>query len=174
VPKKAGESYQYVAPAESLSGIEGIRYCNYTYRYNWIHLEDTFLEAFHISEVSRMELYDHSLKVIKGKERYNFPLRELREVKSGFTYYILPMIVGGVVTPLGGMALFNHYLNTWTALIMFVAGLLLFYFGLKGAQQVSVIGQQYQVNFFIDEDNRELKRFIDKVKIQIRGRVSQT
>ena len=160
-------SYHYQVGETALADHEGFQYCNYTYRYTWVAINDNLLEEFYLSEISKMELYEHSLKVWKGKERYSFAIKELQHVKSEFSYYILPMIVGGVVTPLGGLALFNHYLNSWTSMIMFVAGLLLFYYGMKGAEQVTVIGQQYQVHFFVDEGTEQLKSFLGKVRKQI-------
>ncbi len=92
---------------------------------------------------------------------------------SGFSFkkklLLLPLILGGIITPLSLIALINDLLHVWTMLVSFMAGALLVYYGLEGRNTLSITTSIKEYDFFINPPSVNLKAFVDftaKIKHQ--------
>ncbi|MEM1405269.1 MAG: hypothetical protein AAGG59_00730 [Bacteroidota bacterium] len=82
---------------------------------------------------------------------------------------LLPLILGGIITPLSLIALINDLLHVWTMLVSFMAGVLLVYYGLEGRNTLSITTSIKEYDFFINSPSANLKAFVDfttKIKYQ--------
>jgi len=157
----------YSYPAHSQTTVPGsIFYRSYTFHYNWINLQENQLAHCDFSRHGFMELYEHRLFVNKSRRAYSFPLRSLKELSVHFRYFIIPMITGGIVAPLALVGIFNNIFASWTGLIMLFTGIMLFYYGYKGAYQVVIESHSTSLSFFVDEKSEELGQFVDLVNLR--------
>jgi len=103
---------------------------------------------------------DHLFVKRKGKS-YAFELEQITQIAFKQKRLLLPLIVGGVFGSLFLIAGFNFLLNIWIALILGLAGLLLFYYGWVGSAAISVQTKVKEYDIFINDVTPPLKAFVE-------------
>ena len=76
---------------------------------------------------------------------------------------LFPLILGGVVGSLFLIAGFNFLINSWLALIVGLAGILLFYYGWTGKQALVVHTKVKEYDIFINQVTSPLEAFVSMV-----------
>ena len=95
----------------------------------------------------------------KGKQ-YAFELDQVTKVAFKQKKLLFPLILGGVIGSLFLIAGFNFLINIWLALIVGLAGLLLFYYGWTGSLTIAVHTKVKEYDIFINEATTPLKAFV--------------
>ncbi|WP_020529387.1 hypothetical protein [Flexithrix dorotheae] len=138
-------------------------YFSYSYNYEWLGKEKNSLGKYYLNYGEFMELTENEIIIFKDKKMHFFPLKQVKPIEINFRYFIIPLITGGIVTPLSLVAFFNQFLPRWPGIAFIFVGAMLIYYGLKGTYQVAIKTWNDQYAFFVDEKNSELEAFIKKI-----------
>lgn len=99
------------------------------------------------------------LIVKEGSRLSSFELAEIKDILIKKKLLLLPLIAGGILTPLSLIAIFNELLNLWAMLMTFMAGALLMYYGWEGRFSFSVVTRVKEYDFFISGPNKNIRAF---------------
>lgn len=77
---------------------------------------------------------------------------------------LLPLITGGIITPLSIHALLHSYTNPWLLLSLMIIGLILMYFGWEGSSTITVKNSVKDYDFFIKQPTANLRAFAEFVQ----------
>jgi len=104
----------------------------------------------------------------KGRD-HNFPVEKVDSVSTGRRKLLLPIITGGILTPLALLAIFNNYLSTNLTLPTFFAGLFLLYYGFSGAASIIITTNGNEKYVFLHAISENLQKFITFSNALIKG-----
>lgn len=133
---------------------------NYTYQYNWVNTPKGKNRRCDFDGDGYMILTDRQLTLFEDWKHHSFPLSQIQGMKIGFRKLAAPLIIGGIISPLSFVAAFNSSFSFWISMGCFIIGLLLFYYGLQGSNQVTIQLHGYEFKFFIDEKSEQVEEFI--------------
>lgn len=102
---------------------------------------------------------DHLYVTRKGKH-HAFELDQITKITFKQKKLLFPLVLGGVVGSLFLIAGFNFLVNIWIALIIGLAGMLLFYYGWVGSQTLAIHTKIKEYDIFIDEVTSPLQAFV--------------
>jgi len=114
-------------------------------------------------EQNKCTLTSERLYVVRKGKHYSFELDEITQVGFKQKKLLFPLILGGVVGSLFLIAGFNFLINIWLALIVGLAGMLLFYYGWVGSQTLVIHTKVKECDIFIDQITSPLKAFVGLV-----------
>lgn len=114
-------------------------------------------------EQNKCTLTSERLYVVRKGKHYSFELDEITQVAFKQKKLLFPLILGGVVGSLFLIAGFNFLINIWLALIIGLAGMLLFYYGWVGSQTLVIHTKVKEFDIFIDQITSPLKAFVAMV-----------
>lgn len=138
---------------------------NYTYHYPWVKKPEVLLRRCRFDDGGYMELTDSRLIIFEDWKRKQLPLSQVKKADISFKRLIAPIIIGGIISPLGFVAAFGNTFSFWFSMAFFLIGILLFYYGMQGSYQVSVELEGHHFKFFVDEKNEDIESFIDHLNI---------
>lgn len=90
-------------------------------------------------------------------ERYS--LASIEDIQFKHKMLLFPMIAGGIIAPLSGLALLNDFGNPWALLSMLVVGLLILYYGYEGSPALSIATNIKEYDYFISKPTPNLLAF---------------
>ncbi|MBL3656399.1 hypothetical protein [Fulvivirga sediminis] len=99
-----------------------------------------------------------------------FSLESIQEISFGHRLILLPLVIGGILTPLSLHALFHHYFNVWLLFSLAFIGVLLIYYGVQGTKVLTIHTSIKNYDFFIPSPTVHLKSFSSYVRTFIRNK----
>lgn len=108
-------------------------------------------------------LSEQKLFVKQFNRMHVFPLESILAIEFKHKLLLFPLIIGGIMSPLSLIALFNEILNTWLMMGAFVGGLLILYYGVEGSNTMTVVTSIKEFDFFLRAPSKNLKAFISFV-----------
>ncbi len=105
---------------------------------------------------------DHLYVTRKGKQNA-FELDQITQVLIKQKKLLFPLVLGGVVGSLFLIAGFNFLVNIWIAMIIGLAGMLLFYYGWVGSRTLTIYTKVKEYDIFIDQETSPLQAFMSMV-----------
>ncbi len=111
----------------------------------------------------------NKLLITRRGRDHNFLVETVDTVSTGRRKLLLPIITGGILTPLALLAIFNNYLSTNLTLPTFFAGLFLLYYGFSGAATIIITTNGNEKYVFINAISENLLKFITFSNALIKG-----
>jgi hypothetical protein len=111
-------------------------------------------------EQNKCTLTNERLYIVRKGKHYSFELDEITQVGFKQKKLLFPLILGGVIGSLFLIAGFNFLINIWIALIIGLAGMLLFYYGWVGSQTLVIHTKVKEFDIFIDQVTSPLEAFV--------------
>lgn len=105
---------------------------------------------------------EHLYVTCKGKH-HAFELDQITKISFKQKKLLFPLVLGGIVGSLFLIAGFNFLVNIWMALIIGLAGMLLFYYGWVGSQTLTIHTKIKEYDIFIDQVTTPLQAFVAMV-----------
>ncbi|MBL6448671.1 hypothetical protein JMN32_20330 [Fulvivirga sp. 29W222] len=103
--------------------------------------------------------------LIKHKNRLeSFNHEMIKGISFEHKILLLPLVVGGIITPLSIHGLLNTFINPWVLLISMVMGLLFMYYGWEGSSTITIKTKVKDYDFFIRQTSVNLKAFAEYVQ----------
>ena len=93
----------------------------------------------------------------------SFLLEDIKKIDFQDKLMMFPMILGGIISPLSLIALFNDVFSPWLTMGSFIGGLFLLYYGYEGGNTLTVTTNVKEFDFFIKSSTKNLKSFISFV-----------
>jgi hypothetical protein len=106
--------------------------------------------------------HEHLYITQKGKQ-HAFKLDQITKVSFKQKKLLFPLVLGGVVGSLFLIAGFNFLINIWIAMIVGLAGILLFYYGWIGSQTIAILTNVKEFDIFINQITPPLRGFVKMV-----------
>ena len=107
--------------------------------------------------------HQHLLVIRKGK-RHTFRLDHLRSISTATKKLLLPLLLGGIITPFAFVSFFVNLFLPWVHLIMILGGMALFYVGMMGMQELTITSRSGEEhNFSLSRVSKNLVAFNDFV-----------
>jgi len=123
-------------------------------------MEENVLASCTLNKQGKLELRDKRLILHRKDEVQTSPLNQIKKLDTKFRYFILPIIVGGIMAPFFLIATFSNYLAGMPGIIGITIGTLLLYYGFTGSHQLSIDMRSNAFNMFVDEKTPELDAFV--------------
>ena len=152
ISRKKPESYEIKADREASQ----VYVTDQTYNYPWVKRESTFLRQCHFDLSGIMRLTDQEISVYESNKWHHFPIQRLKNLGIEHKHFILPLILGGMIAPLALVSALSGLFQFWISMALVITGLMLFYYGIQGAHQVSLTLRGSEFKFFIDDRNSDL------------------
>jgi len=147
---------------------------SYSHYYDWLKQQETTLANSTLTSTQSLQLTNKHLVVKQPNYSLLYPLHTITKVSVAFKRLLLPLIGGGISTPLFAVAVWNHLFNFWLGIGILMAGLSLLYYGWLGTHQVSIQVAEHQVHYFADQKTQELEQLINSTNKVIRDRKTMT
>lgn len=103
-----------------------------------------------------------------NKTRGNFSSDTIRGIRIRHRILWLPLVLGGIITPLALVALVKTFGAFWFLMLTVLAGLFLLYYGYSGSDAVTVTTNVQEYDFFINQVSPHLKAFVAFSQSQLR------
>lgn len=102
---------------------------------------------------------------IRYKNRLNsFENNNIKGISFEHKILLLPLISGGIITPLSIHGLLHSYTSPWLLLSLMIAGLILMYYGWLGSSTITIKNNVKDYDFFIQQPTANLKAFAEFVQ----------
>jgi hypothetical protein len=162
--KKGAKPGSYQLSSSDKSTAPSGYYYSYSYQYTWVDKQENLLLESYIGSKLFLKLTDKQVRIVHKRKRKEIPLRYLQGISLEFKRLMLPLIIGGIIWPLSIVGLFSHYLTIFTGMAFLMTGLLLFYYGYRGAWQLNFHLKGQNISLFVDERMPSLDNFIHFAK----------
>jgi hypothetical protein len=162
VDRQSLRSINYETSLEDTSLVPEYYY-SYSYKYTWINTNENVIMHYSLKERDSLTLLDNQLQIKKEEKVHVFDLSEIRNINVEFKYLIIPLIVGGIVLSLSLLGIFSAVVEQWAGMVLVTIGIILLYLGIKGTYQVSVKTISHTFSFFLEENDNDLKAFINRL-----------
>ncbi len=131
-------------------------------RADWINLPDPIVSSFTTNNGALIQVSTKKVAIYqKDVLIWKAPLQEVKKMSFEIQRLILPMLLGGILSPLLFLALFKGIIYGWLGIFISFMGLLLFYYGWQGKYQLVIYGRQYPImRLFIDDTDHHIQHFI--------------
>lgn len=105
---------------------------------------------------------------IRYKKKLHVFLNEnVQEISFESKFFLFPLVIGGIITPLSIHALLHTFINPWLLLIVMVMGLFLMYYGWEGSVAMTIKTKVHDHYFFIRSTTPNLEAFSEYVRFFI-------
>jgi hypothetical protein len=105
-------------------------------------------------------LTTQSLEITQKRRREYFDLSSVKSIELVYRKILFPLVIGGIITPLAGLALFTSYGPIHFIFALFFLGLFLFYYGITGTQSIVVTTSWKVFDFFVRDTSPQLEAFV--------------
>ena len=116
---------------------------------------------------NRAILTSEDLIIIRKAKSHIFALDNIRLLAFHKRKLLLPLIMGGILVPLGLVAMFGDYFNPYLVVLLILSGIYLFYEGFNERWTLTVHGLSSDVNFSLFFVSDNLRAFVDFVNGQL-------
>jgi hypothetical protein len=107
------------------------------------------------------ELTDRRLIIRREKKSNEFPIQGIRSLNINHRKLLVPIVFGGVFTPLIAVGYFEDFFHPVIAVTLMLAGILTFYLGWLGQQVLTVNEIQGHMDFPVEDPGENVKAFIE-------------
>jgi hypothetical protein len=135
---------------------------SYSHYYDWLLQEENTILRSALTNTHSLELTNKHLLVAQPDKKIAYPLHNISKVSFAFKRLLLPLIGGGISTPLFAVALWNHLLNFWFGIGIVMAGMSLLYYGWLGIHQLSIQVADNQIHYFADQKTQDLEQLVQQ------------
>ena len=114
-------------------------------------------------EQNKCSLSNEYLYITRKGKSYSFELDQVSSLVFKQKRLLFPLIVGGIVGSLFLIAGFNFLINIWVAMIVGLAGMLVFYYGWVGSKTLTITAKIKEYDIFINGATPPLEGFVAMV-----------
>ena len=107
------------------------------------------------------ELTDRRLIIRRKKKSNEFPIEGIRSLNINQRKLLVPIVFGGVFTPLIAVGYFEDFFHPVIAVTLMLAGILTFYLGWLGQQVLTVNEIQGHMDFPVVDPGENVMAFIE-------------
>lgn len=113
-------------------------------------------------EKNKLLVSDEKLLVVRKNQRKTYLLATLAKLKTEIKKYLLPLILGGIITPFAFLSYFINLFHPWIHLLSVLSGMLLFYIGWAGKHAFTVVYKNGDEDiYYLPTVSKNLLAFID-------------
>ena len=114
-------------------------------------------------EQNKCSLSNEHLYIKRKGKAYSFELEQVISLVFKQKRLLFPLVVGGIVGSLFLIAGFNFLINIWVAMIVGLAGMLVFYYGYVGSKTLTISTKLKEYDIFINDPTPPLEGFVSLV-----------
>ncbi len=114
-------------------------------------------------ELNKCSLSNEHVYIKRKGKSYSFELDQVNALLFKQKRLLFPLVVGGITGSLFLIAGFNFLINIWVAMIVGMAGMLLFYYGWIGSKTITIATKLKEYDIFINEPTPQLEGFVAMV-----------
>ncbi len=114
-------------------------------------------------------LTDESLVVVRKGLTQSFKRKLIKSVLLRNRLYLIPIIFGGIMAPLGIAAMMSNLGDLWLLFAVIFSGLILLYYGFTGGPALTVVTSVKEYDIFIPEVTPQLRSFVSYVSWQLKS-----
>ncbi|MCA6073824.1 hypothetical protein [Fulvivirga sedimenti] len=104
-----------------------------------------------------------------GNKMEVFPREQIKQLVIRHRILWLPLVIGGIITPLALVALIKTFGAFWILLMVVLGGLFLMYYGYTGTDALTVSTTVKDYDFFVSSTSPYLKAFVQFAGAQLRN-----
>lgn len=109
---------------------------------------------------NKCTLSRNELKITRKARLFSFPVSQIKAVSLENKKLLLPVIVGGILSPLMLLAIYENMFSPIILLLLFFTGLFMLYYGWSGAMALIILTTDRVHHIFLSNDTEHLTRFI--------------
>lgn len=113
-------------------------------------------------------LTNRSLIVCRSGKDHTFLRERIQLINFARRTFLIPIVAGGIIAPLGIIALVNMSGNVWLLFLVIAAGLFIHYYGWVGGLALVIKTPEKDYDIFIPHASPPLKAFVRYASWQIR------
>ena len=103
-----------------------------------------------------------------GKTKAHFGRSEIQSIRIRHRILWLPLVIGGIITPLALVALIKTFAAFWLLFLTVLAGLFLMYYGYTGTDALTISTRVKDYDFFVRSVTKHLRAFVKFANLQLR------
>jgi hypothetical protein len=103
-----------------------------------------------------------------GKTKSHFGRSETNAIRIRHRILWLPLVIGGIITPLALVALIKTFAAFWPLFLTVLVGLFLMYYGYTGTDALTITTRVKDYDFFVRSVTKHLRAFVKFVNLQLR------
>lgn len=120
---------------------------------------------------NKVLISDDKLLIIHKNQRQNLALKDLSSLKSEHKKMLLPLILGGIITPFAFLSYFVNLFHPWIHLFSIMSGMFLFYYGWVGKSAFTIVFKNGdELIYYLPSVSKNLKAFMDFVNALLNER----
>ncbi len=105
-------------------------------------------------------LTSKNLVITTNSNTYSFPVNIINSLETGRKKYLLPIIIGGIASPLSILGLQENIYSSTFLIVLLFTSVFLIYYGVMGAPVIIVKTRGTEEFIFLKEIKNQLKEFI--------------
>lgn len=122
---------------------------------------------------NKVLISDDQICIIYRNRKNVLPLASIRQLRTGHKKMLLPLILGGIITPFAFLSYFVNMFHPWIHLISVLIGLLLFYLGWNGRSAfILVFRNGDELLHYLPSISKNLDAFINYVNEYVKTSAS--
>jgi hypothetical protein len=107
------------------------------------------------------KLTDRRLIIRRRNKLYEYPIQGIRSLGINHRKLLIPIVFGGVFTPLIAVGFFEGFFHPVIAVILIISGVFTFYLGWTGQQVLTVNESQGHSDFPVENPGENMAAFIE-------------
>lgn len=116
---------------------------------------------------NRAFLTDQSVIFSRKGRIYRYERGAIKSVSLRQRIFLMPIIAGGIMTPLAIVALINDMGNLWILLIMILTGMFLLYYGIVGGPAITITTSVKEYDIFLSFISPQVRSFVRYINWQL-------
>ena len=117
---------------------------------------------------NKMMISEDQIMIIRKGRKKIYVLQDIEKLKIENKKLLLPIIAGGIISPLAVLSYFVNMFHPLLHLISVMAGLFLFYIGWAGKSSLTIKKRSYELNYYLPSISKNLEAFIEYVNALIK------
>ena len=118
---------------------------------------------------NQVYLTDESLVIVRKGRMQSFKKNIIKSVLLRNRLYLIPIIFGGIIAPLGIAALMSNLGDLWLLFMLILTGFVLLYYGFTGGPALTVVTSVKEYDIFIPLVTPQLRSFVSYVSWQLKS-----
>jgi hypothetical protein len=116
---------------------------------------------------NRAFLTEQSVILCRKGRIYRYERMAIKSVSLRQRIYLIPVIAGGIMTPLAIVALINDMGSLWILLILILSGMFLLYYGIVGGPAFTISTSVKEYDVFLSFISPPLRSFVRYINWQL-------
>ncbi|GAB4328728.1 MAG: hypothetical protein OHK0038_02660 [Flammeovirgaceae bacterium] len=135
----------------------------YSYEYDWINTKENDIMECSFNQYDSLKLTSKKLYFSYNHRSNQIYLKNLTKLELTFRRLMLPILTGGIVSPLALLAVFLHILTPFLGFSIFLVGLMMLYYGYRGTHQLIFhTNHHITISLFVDDYTEAIGNFVRK------------